>query len=967
MVLEGAAKGRDVGHTTTTTATSSGGKKISGGAFQTMGLSDPLFKAIQKMGYNQPTPIQRKAIPAILGGSDVVAMARTGSGKTAAFVIPMIQILKGHSEVVGARAVILSPTRELAMQTIKVTRMLGKFTDLRLCLIVGGHSMESQFDRLSSNPDVLICTPGRLVHHMVEADLSLQRVQYIVFDEADRLFEMGFADDMQSILKATPPSRQCLLFSATLPSQLTQFSRAGLRSESTEFIRLDVEHTISDTLDLWFLYTTADSKPAALVALLRKLQSMGNKSTGDATGVAGVEGKSKGGKKGARSSKTIVFVATRHNVEFFASLLTQVGISNAPIYGSMDQTQRTSSLSKFRSGKASVLLVTDVAARGIDIPQLDYVINYDFPSSSKLFVHRCGRTARAGAKGLCASLVTHDDMPYAVELMLFLGRKLGLQALGSDHPIPAEGDGDDGEVDEKRLCVIGGIPSVQEEVETVRRLVSGDAELASLQRSMMSAYHLYYKTRPAASNQSVRRAKLILRAEAGGPQRLLDTPHPAFRTAADLGSQSVEDMKEKLDMIAQLRSFRPSQQPKSTGTSSTTAIKPETMAEISQHVVAPRKLRHDLKRMSRVRQQQEHQQLESQEQEDEDSDVEESVTGEGEMEDVQVGQKRPLASSQRAATDDKRTHRMLSKRARRKLEKNGGSLPQPNEAGLAVGGRKKTSYHLEDGVSVFNQTTCRSNQFYLGSVDADQSIEAKEREKQLDIEKAQLDLVPDDRESMTKAKSVMRWDARKKKYLPVMVAGDGGAPIAASRKRRNEAGKLVSGEMEKSDIYSKWLKSSHKRIQKVGELEDKQNNTAFTAPRKAITIEDDNEEDRGTGSGGGARMVKEFHGGVQKEFLTNKQKRHLAKQDRVMGRVGVTSRGDNAKDELLHASQIAKNRKKKTMTKIMQDPKRRKAFAAKSKAAFRAKQAEKLAHRGAPRRSFAIGDNSGGKGRGRRR
>ncbi|EEQ98817.1 DEAD box ATP-dependent RNA helicase, putative [Perkinsus marinus ATCC 50983] len=211
----------------------------------------------------------------------------------------------------------------------------------------------------------------------------------------------------------------------------------------------------------------------------------------------------------------------------------------------MDQTQRTSSLSKFRSGKASVLLVTDVAARGIDIPQLDYVINYDFPSSSKLFVHRCGRTARAGAKGLCASLVTHDDMPYAVELMLFLGmpsqflgRKLGLQPLGSDHPFPAEGEvGGDG-VDEKRLCVIGGIPSVQEEVETVRRLVSGDAELASLQRSMMSAYHLYYKTRPAASNQSVRRAKLILRAEAGGPQRLLDTPHPAFRTAADLGNSS---------------------------------------------------------------------------------------------------------------------------------------------------------------------------------------------------------------------------------------------------------------------------------------------------------------------------------------------------------------------------------------------------------------------------------------------
>ncbi|KAF4672355.1 ATP-dependent RNA helicase dbp10 [Perkinsus chesapeaki] len=928
------------GHTTS--------KKISGGAFQTMGLSDPLFKAIQKMGYNQPTPIQRKTIPVILGGSDVVAMARTGSGKTAAFVIPMVQMLKGHSEVVGSRAVILSPTRELAMQTIKVTRMLAKYTDLRMCLIVGGHSMESQFDRLSSNPDVLICTPGRLVHHMVEADLSLQRVQYIVFDEADRLFEMGFADDMQTILKATPPSRQCLLFSATLPSQLTRFSRAGLRSDSTEFIRLDVEHSISDTLDLWFLYTTADSKPAALVSLLRKLQAMGNANTEDSA--VAPTGKGKAGKK-VRSPKTIVFVATRHNVEFFASLLTQVGITNAPIYGSMDQTQRTSSLAKFRSGKATVLLVTDVAARGIDIPQLDYVINYDFPSSSKLFVHRCGRTARAGAKGLCASLVTHDDMPYAVELMLFLGRKLGLQPLDKDHAVPAEGDAEGGEdVDDKKLCVIGGIPSVQEEVETVRRLVSSDAELASLQRSMMSAYHLYYKTRPAASKQSVRRAKWILRAEAGGPQRLLDTPHPAFRTKADLGSQSVEDVKEKLDMIAQLRSFRPSQQPKSA--SGTTVIKPETMAEISQHVVAPRQLRHDLKKMSREKQQKE---LLEEEGNLSDSDEEEEDYHEEEVK--SIGQKRQMPEE-----PESKPHR-LSKRARKKLQKNGGQVQQQESE---ESGKKKSRYHLEEGVSVFNQTTCRSDEFYLGSVDADpESVEAKERDRQLDIEKAQLDLVPDDRESMTKAKSVMRWDARKKKYLPVMVAGDGGAPIAP-RKRRNEAGKLVSGEMEKSDIYSKWLKSSHKRIQKVGELEDKQQSSNFTAPKKAITIESDHEDAEEPSRQDGARTVKQFHGEVQKEFLTNKQKRQLGKQERVMNRVGVTSRGDNAKDELLAANQIAKNRKKKTMTKIMQDPKRRKAFAAKSKAAFRAKQAEKFAQRGAPKRSFAIGGDIGKKGRGRR-
>eukprot|EP00958_Prasinococcus_capsulatus_P028761 scaffold7214_cov410-Prasinococcus_capsulatus_cf.AAC.1 len=239
----------------TTTADALGGKKKGkGGGFETMGLSMSLLKAIRRKGYRIPTPIQRKAMPFVLAGRDVVAMARTGSGKTAAFVIPMIHALEEHSQVVGVRAVILSPTRELALQTLKVVKDLGKLTNLRSCLLVGGEALETQYENLAQNPDILIATPGRLMHLLSEvATFSLKAVTYVCFDEvsgrahhvwrydsfqadqggarvqADRLFEMGFADQIRQIMSKIPESRQTLLFSATLPGQLAEFARAGLK------------------------------------------------------------------------------------------------------------------------------------------------------------------------------------------------------------------------------------------------------------------------------------------------------------------------------------------------------------------------------------------------------------------------------------------------------------------------------------------------------------------------------------------------------------------------------------------------------------------------------------------------------------------------------------------------------------------------------------------------------------------
>lgn len=241
-------------------------KKKSGG-FEQMGLNKPVLKGIYKRGYKIPTPIQRKTIPLIMEGRDVVAMAKTGSGKTACFLIPLFEKLKQRDPKKGARALILSPTRELAIQTFKFIKDLGNFLDLKAALVLGGDSMESQFSAMHLQPDIIVATPGRFLHLCVEMEQKLNAVHYVVFDEADRLFEMGFGEQLNEILKRLPDGRQMVMFSATLPRLLVDFARAGLSDPA--LIRLDVESKIPDTLDVKFVYCRPDERYATLLALLR--------------------------------------------------------------------------------------------------------------------------------------------------------------------------------------------------------------------------------------------------------------------------------------------------------------------------------------------------------------------------------------------------------------------------------------------------------------------------------------------------------------------------------------------------------------------------------------------------------------------------------------------------------------------------------------------------------------------------
>ncbi|XP_014444518.1 ATP-dependent RNA helicase DDX54 [Tupaia chinensis] len=445
-------------------------KKKKSGGFQSMGLSYPVFKGIMKKGYKVPTPIQRKTIPVILDGKDVVAMARTGSGKTACFLLPMFERLKTRSAQTGARALILSPTRELALQTLKFTKELGKFTGLKTALILGGDKMEDQFAALHENPDIIIATPGRLVHVAVEMNLKLQSVEYVVFDEADRLFEMGFAEQLQEILSRLPGGHQTVLFSATLPKMLVEFARAGLTEPV--LIRLDVDSKLNEQLKTSFFLVREDTKAAVLLYLLRSVVRP--------------------------QDQTVVFVATKHHAEYLSELLTSQRVSCAHIYSALDQTARKINLAKFAHGKCSALIVTDLAARGLDIPLLDNVINYSFPAKSKLFLHRVGRVARAGRSGTAYSLVAPDELPYLLDLHLFLGRSL---SLARPHEEPSGAVTADG--------VLGRVPQsvVDDEDSSLQNTLEASMELRGLGRVADNAQQQYMRSRPAPSPESIKRAK----------------------------------------------------------------------------------------------------------------------------------------------------------------------------------------------------------------------------------------------------------------------------------------------------------------------------------------------------------------------------------------------------------------------------------------------------------------------------
>ncbi|KAL5714611.1 RNA helicase [Ranunculus cassubicifolius] len=494
-------------------------KKSKSGGFESLGLSPNVYSGIKRKGYRVPTPIQRKTMPLILSGVDVVAMARTGSGKTAAFLVPMLEKLKEHVPQGGVRALILSPTRDLALQTLKFTQELGRFTDLRTSLLVGGDSMESQFEELAQNPDIIIATPGRLMHHLSEVeDMSLRTVQYVVFDEADSLFGMGFAEQLHKILGQLSENRQTLLFSATMPSALAEFAKAGLRDP--RLVRLDLETRISPDLQLTFFTLRSEEKHAALLYLVRE-QILSDQ-------------------------QTLIFVATKHHAEFLNTLFQAEGIEPSICYGEMDQDARKMNVERFRVRKTMLLIVTDVAARGIDIPLLDNVINWDFPPQPKIFIHRVGRAARAGRIGAAYSFVTAEDMAYLLDLHLFLSKPI--RPAPSEEEVLKDMDRVLAEIDDvitNGETVYGRFPQIilDRFSDSVREIIDGSTDLLTLQKTCENAFRLYSKTKPLPSKESIRRAKALPR----------EGLHPLFKQELRSSELTVLAFSERL------KQFRPKQ------------------------------------------------------------------------------------------------------------------------------------------------------------------------------------------------------------------------------------------------------------------------------------------------------------------------------------------------------------------------------------------------------------------------
>jgi superfamily II DNA/RNA helicase len=353
--------------------------------FNELKLSEKVLAAIEAAGYTTPTPIQAQAIPFALEGRDVVGIAQTGTGKTASFVLPLLTMLeKGRARARMPRSLILEPTRELAAQVAEAIETLGAQHKLTVALLIGGVSFDDQERKLERGADILIATPGRLLDHFGRGKLLMSAVDYLVIDEADRMLDMGFIPDIERICKLLPPSRQTLFFSATMPPEIQRLTEQFLRNP--EQIRVNAQSETTKLITQKLKFSPADSKTKRHI--LRELMR-------SETGAV---------------KNAIIFCNRKKDVAVLHKSLVKHGFNAGALHGDLDQRQRMATLEAFRKGEITYLAASDVAARGLDIPEVSHVFNFDVPISPEDYVHRIGRTGRAGREGYTAMIVTPKEM-----------------------------------------------------------------------------------------------------------------------------------------------------------------------------------------------------------------------------------------------------------------------------------------------------------------------------------------------------------------------------------------------------------------------------------------------------------------------------------------------------------------------------------------------------------------------------
>lgn len=366
--------------------------------FRNLGIIDPILSALDAEGYKNPTPIQEQAIPILLAGKDLLGCAQTGTGKTAAFAIPILQNIyqerQRNSKFRPVRALVITPTRELAIQIGDSFTAYGKFTGIRNTVVFGGVKQGSQTEAFKKGVDVLIATPGRLLDLMDQGYISLDNIGYSVLDEADRMLDMGFIHDIRKIIAKLPQKRQSLFFSATMPPDIVALSRKILGNPEKVSVR--PEQTTAEKVKQQIYFVSKQSKPRLLVHLLNENPS----------------------------ASVLVFTRTKHGADKIARIIKKAGIDANAIHGNKSQNARQSALESLKSGHSNVLVATDIAARGIDIDDLQLVINYDLPNIPETYVHRIGRTGRAGAGGTAVSFCDDEEKAYLRDIQKLINQSV---------------------------------------------------------------------------------------------------------------------------------------------------------------------------------------------------------------------------------------------------------------------------------------------------------------------------------------------------------------------------------------------------------------------------------------------------------------------------------------------------------------------------------------------------------------
>ena len=373
--------------------------------FSELSLTRPLLRAVEEQGYTQPSPIQAKAIPPVLEGRDLLGCAQTGTGKTAAFALPMLQLLAARRPARSqVRALVLTPTRELALQIGESFAQLGKYTSIRHTVVFGGVGQGPQAAAMAKGVDVLIACPGRLNDLIGQGLADLSGVEIFVLDEADRMLDMGFVHDVKRVMAKLPAQRQNLMFSATMPKEIEQLADSFLHRPVT--VKVDPPSSTVDRIEQTLYPVCKADKRRLLVWLLNE-----------------------GGVPGA-----LVFSRTKHGADRIAKDLTRAGVSAAAIHGNKSQSARVAALEGFKNGSTRVLVATDIAARGIDINELSHVINFDLPEVPETYVHRIGGTARAGKSGVAISFCCPEEQEYLAGIEKLIRKKL---TRVTDHPFIA--------------------------------------------------------------------------------------------------------------------------------------------------------------------------------------------------------------------------------------------------------------------------------------------------------------------------------------------------------------------------------------------------------------------------------------------------------------------------------------------------------------------------------------------------